>query len=166
VRRGLTLCPEGRRLFQHLTVDENLRIGAYSQRAADEMGADREWLLDTFPVLRDRLGQLAGSLSGGQQQQLAIARALMSRPSVLLLDEPSLGLAPQMVEAVFETIEMLRAARGVTILLVEQNAELALEIADRAYVINVGQIRLSGDAGDLLQSSGLERAYMGLSGVA
>lgn len=161
VRSGVTLCPEGRRIFGSLTVADNLRLGAASRKDA-EAPEDSVWL-SVFPVLKSRLGQRAGSLSGGEQQQLAIVRALMCQPEMLLLDEPSLGLAPQMVDAVFEGIASLRDS-GMTILIVEQNAGLALELSDRAYVMATGSVELSGESEALLASSGVERAYLGLVG--
>lgn len=160
VRRGITLVPEGRRIFSGLTVAENLRLGAASIARAQVCGI-REEMLDMFPVLRSKLHALAGLLSGGEQQQLAIARGLMSRPRLLLLDEPSLGLAPRIVASVFELIAHLRD-RGVTILLVEQNVDSALKVADRAYVMNVGRVQFSGATAELGATS-IEEAYLGIS---
>ena len=159
VRRGIALVPEGRMVFPRFTVEENLRIGAYARRRGvqDTM----ENLFSLFPVLRARRRQPAGTLSGGEQQQLAIARAMMSGPRLLLLDEPSLGLAPIAVELVFELISELRG-QGVTILLVEQNVHRALEIADRASVLSVGSVALSGTGEQLRSEAGLERAYLGI----
>ena len=160
VRRGIALVPEGRMVFPRFTVEENLRIGAYARRqgAQDAM----EDLFSRFPVLRARRRQPAGTLSGGEQQQLAIARAMMSGPRLLLLDEPSLGLAPIVVDLVFELISDLRD-QGVTILLVEQNVHRALEIADRASVLSVGRVALSGTVEQLRSTeAGLERAYLGI----
>jgi branched-chain amino acid transport system ATP-binding protein len=160
VRRGLTLTPEGRRIFAPLTVEENLRIGAASESNRAEI--QRRWnqMMELFPILAQRKRQLAGTLSGGEQQQLAIARSLMSGPRLLLLDEPSLGLAPQVVELIFDLIGRLRAL-GITILLVEQNVHQALDIADRGYVISGGQTVLSGTAAELRNSPDVQKAYMG-----
>jgi len=160
VRRGLTLTPEGRRVFAPLTVEENLRIGAASE--SDRAEIQRRWdqMMELFPILAQRRRQLAGTLSGGEQQQLAIARSLMSGPRLLLLDEPSLGLAPQVVELIFELIGRLRAL-GITILLVEQNVHQALDIADRGYVISGGHVVLSGSAAELKSSPDVQKAYMG-----
>ncbi len=162
VRLGMTLVPEGRRVFGGLTVEENLRLGGAVQR--DEAARRRQYaeVYALFPVLEERSGQLAGSLSGGEQQQLAIARALMSGPRLLLLDEPSLGLAPKVVDTIFGLIDRLRAS-GLTILLVEQNVDRSLEIADRGYVLVGGEIVLAGTAGELLQSQDVQRAYLGLA---
>ncbi len=161
IRRRLTLCPEGRRVFTALTVEENLRLGGYIKgrgRAFDEAVAD---MYDLFPILAERRRQLAGTLSGGQQQMLAIARALMSGPELLCLDEPSLGLAPQIVEQVFELITTLRG-RGVTILLVEQNVALSLDVVDRAYLLASGEVAGKGTAEELKASQLVEAAYLGL----
>jgi branched-chain amino acid transport system ATP-binding protein len=160
VRKGLTLTPEGRRIFAPLTVEENLRIGAASER--DRVEIQRRWdqMMTLFPILAQRKRQLAGTLSGGEQQQLAIARSLMSGPRLLLLDEPSLGLAPQVVELIFDLIGRLRSL-GITILLVEQNVHQALDIADRGYVISGGQVVLSGTAAELKSSPDVQKAYMG-----
>ncbi|QPC45218.1 ABC transporter ATP-binding protein [Kaustia mangrovi] len=161
IRRRLTLCPEGRRVFTALTVEENLRLGGYTKgrgRAFDEAVAD---MYDLFPILAERRRQLAGTLSGGQQQMLAIARALMSGPELLCLDEPSLGLAPQIVEQVFELITTLRG-RGVTILLVEQNVALSLDVVDRAYLLASGEVAGKGTAEELKASQLVEAAYLGL----
>ena len=160
VRRGVALVPEGRLVFPRFTVIENLQIGAHTKRDRFPMLRDR--VLELFPVLAARSRQLAGTLSGGEQQQLAIARALMSEPTLLLLDEPSLGLAPIIVGRVFDLVERLRD-EGVTILLVEQNVHRALEVADRAYVLTVGTIVLSGTGEELRRSEGeLERTYLGI----
>ena len=160
VRRGMTLTPEGRHVFANLTVAENLLIGAASRRDRAEVEATRADMLELFPILAERRDQLAGTLSGGEQQMLAIARSMMSSPKIVLLDEPSLGLAPQIVDTIFELIVRLRD-RGATILLVEQNVELALEIADRGYVLATGAIALEGSARELGRSGDVERAYMG-----
>ena len=160
VRRGMTLCPEGRHVFSNLTVRENLAIGGATRRRTGDSGEIHADMLAQFPVLAERQDQMAGTLSGGEQQMLAIARAMMSAPRIVLLDEPSLGLAPQVVDTIFELIVGLRD-RGVTILLVEQNVDLALEIADRGYVLATGRVALSGSAASLLASGEVERAYMG-----
>ncbi len=161
VRRGVALVPEGRHVFANLTVQENLTIGGIARTDREELRADTARWLDRFPILGERAGQLAGTLSGGEQQQLAIARALMSRPRMLLLDEPSLGLAPIFVDRIFELIDELRA-EGVTVLLVEQNVHRALEIADRAYVLSVGTVVASGPTAELVEGE-LERSYLGIS---
>jgi branched-chain amino acid transport system ATP-binding protein len=160
VGRGLALVPEGRGVFPRLTVEENLDLGAYTRRDAAQIAADRERAFTLFPRLAERRRQLAGTLSGGEQQMLAIGRALMSRPRLLLLDEPSMGLAPLMVQKIFETVRAV-AREGVTLLLVEQNARLALECCDRAYVMEGGLITLSGPARDLLDNPQVRHAYLG-----
>ncbi len=159
VRSGMTLCPEGRRVFANLTVRENLAIGGATRRGTGDAATILAGMLARFPVLDERQDQMAGTLSGGEQQMLAIARAMMSAPRIVLLDEPSLGLAPQVVDTIFELIAGLRAG-GATILLVEQNVDLALEIADRGYVLATGRVALSGPAAQLLASGDVERAYM------
>jgi branched-chain amino acid transport system ATP-binding protein len=160
--RGMALVPEGRRLFGSLTVLENLRMGGYRERDRSVVDGRIGSLFERFPVLRDRQRQLAGTLSGGEQQQLAIARALMGDPRILLLDEPSLGLAPVLVRVVFDLVEELRAG-GLTILLVEQNVEQALKLADRAYALSTGRVALEGDTRRELAATReqLERAYFG-----
>jgi branched-chain amino acid transport system ATP-binding protein len=157
---GIAHSPEGRQLFGGLTVLENLRLGAVqrSDRAAVEH--DFEYVFELFPILRERRQQRAGTLSGGEQQMLAIGRALMARPRLLLLDEPSLGLAPLLVERIFDVIARLKSER-VTLLLVEQNARMALEVADRAYVMETGRIKLTGSAAELAANPDVERAYLG-----
>ncbi len=160
IKRGIAHCPEGRRVWQDMTVFENLRMGAYLKKDLSEMKNDLEEMYVLFPILKDRRNQVAGSLSGGEQQMLAIARALMSKPELLLLDEPSLGLAPIVVERVAETITSLNQA-GMTILLVEQNAKLALTISSRAYVLQVGRIILFGYSKDLLVNEAVRKAYLG-----
>jgi len=160
IKRGIAHCPEGRRVWPDMTVFENLRMGAYLRKDLSEMKNDLEKMYLLFPILEDRRNQLAGSLSGGEQQMLAIARALMSKPKLLLLDEPSLGLAPIVVERVAETITSLNQA-GTTILLVEQNAKLALMISSRAYVLQVGRIILFGYSKDLLVNQEVQKAYLG-----
>jgi branched-chain amino acid transport system ATP-binding protein len=157
---GMTLVPEGRRVFPSLTVTENLRLGAATRRNSAEIAQSRNEVLSLFPILAERAHQAAGTLSGGQQQQLAIARALMSAPKLLLLDEPSLGLAPQVVDDIFDLILRLKA-RGLTILLVEQDAIAALDIADRAYVMANGRVVMSGDAATLRASDEVAHAYLG-----
>ena len=159
VRAGLALVPEGRGVFARLTIDENLAMGAYARRDR-EVSADRDRAYALFPRLAERRRQLAGTLSGGEQQMLAIARALMSRPRLLLLDEPSMGLAPLMVQKIFETIRLI-AREGVTLLLVEQNAKLALETCGRGYVMESGRIVLADAAGALLVNPEVRRAYLG-----
>ncbi len=161
VRRGVALVPEGRHVFPKLTVEENLTIGGITRTDRDELRGDTQRWLETFPILGERSAQLAGTLSGGEQQQLAIARALMSRPRMLLLDEPSLGLGPIYVDRIFEMVADLRD-RGTTILLVEQNVHRALEIADRAYVLSVGKVVASGPTDSLMEGE-LERSYLGIS---
>jgi branched-chain amino acid transport system ATP-binding protein len=158
--QGLVHVPEGRRIFGRLTVDENLAMGAFTRRGRAEIAADKEEMMVLFPRLRERLKQVAGTLSGGEQQMLAAARALMARPRLLLMDEPSMGLAPMLVEQVFETIRSINA-QGVTILLVEQNAPMALGIADQGYVLESGHIVLSGPGRDLLDDERVKRAYLG-----
>ncbi|MCA9905559.1 MAG: ABC transporter ATP-binding protein [Anaerolineae bacterium] len=160
VRLGVVHCPEGRRLFGHLTVGENLRLGAVTQSDSAEIERTRCEVYELFPKLEERNNQLSATLSGGEQQMLAIGRALMSRPKLLLLDEPSLGLAPLLVEALFAIIRQIKA-RGVTILLVEQNAWLALEVADRGYVMETGKIILADSAAALRTNSQVEEAYLG-----
>ena len=159
VSHGMALCPEGRRIFQQMTVKENLEMGGYS-RPAKEIPTSIEEMFVRFPRLREREKQIAGTLSGGEQQMLAMARALMSKPKLLMLDEPSMGLAPILVEQIFEIIKELHAA-GVTILLVEQNAQMALSIADRAYVLETGNISMSGNADELLHNDAVRKAYLG-----
>lgn len=158
VREGISLVPEGRGVFAQLTVDENLRLGAYTRDSGTD--EDRERVLELLPRIRERLGQQAGTLSGGEQQMLAIGRALLARPRLLLLDEPSMGLAPIVVEKVFEVIADV-ARSGVTILLVEQNAHLALEIANRAWVMESGRIALAGNAAALREDPRVREAYLG-----
>ncbi|MBQ8556352.1 MAG: ABC transporter ATP-binding protein [Clostridia bacterium] len=159
VSLGMALCPEGRRIFQQMTVRENLEMGGFTRPAA-EIPASMEEMFQRFPRLKEREKQIAGTLSGGEQQMLAIARAMMSKPRLLMLDEPSMGLAPILVEQIFDIIKELHAA-GVTILLVEQNAQMALSIADRAYVLETGKIIMSGAADDLLHNDDVRKAYLG-----
>jgi branched-chain amino acid transport system ATP-binding protein len=160
VSMGIALVPEGRGVFARLTVAENLQMGAYSRSDQNEIAADLARMYELFPRLAERKDQLAGTLSGGEQQMVAMARALMSRPRLLMLDEPSMGLAPLMVQKIFETIRDI-AALGMSILLVEQNARLALQVAQRGYVMESGAITLSGAAGELLGSDAVQRAYLG-----
>jgi branched-chain amino acid transport system ATP-binding protein len=160
IKRGIAHCPEGRRVWPDMTVCENLRMGAYLRKDLSEMKNDLGKMYGLFPILEERQNQLAGSLSGGEQQMLAIARALMSKPKLLLLDEPTLGLAPIIVERVAETITSLNQA-GSTILLVEQNAKLALTISSHGYVLQVGRIIMSGSSKDLLVNEEVQRAYLG-----
>jgi branched-chain amino acid transport system ATP-binding protein len=160
VARGVTMVPEGRRLFARMTVRENLEIGAQLRDDKEGIQKDIERVLDLFPRLRERFGQKAGSLSGGEQQMLAMGRALMASPKVLLMDEPSMGLAPILVEQVFEIIKEING-QGTTIFLVEQNASMALEIADRGYVLQTGEVVLSDTAQNLLQSEEVKEAYLG-----
>jgi branched-chain amino acid transport system ATP-binding protein len=165
VALGISHCPEGRRIFGGLTVRENLRLGAVPQSDRAAAAADLDMVLTLFPVLAERLGQAGGTLSGGEQQMLAIGRALMARPRLLLLDEPSLGLAPLMVERIFETIAGLKAD-GRTILLVEQNVHHALDVADRAYVLETGRVVLDGPTDVLRRDPAVERSYLGAGGVS
>jgi branched-chain amino acid transport system ATP-binding protein len=160
LKRGIAQCPEGRRIFPEMTVRENLEMGAYVRGRAGASPDELERVFRHFPRLQERAGQLGGTLSGGEQQMLAIARALMSNPRLLLLDEPSLGLAPTMVETVFRVIDEIRR-QGVTVLMVEQNAALALRMADRAYVMESGRIALEGPARDLVNNAEVRRAYLG-----
>ncbi len=160
VRQGLALCPEGRRIFPNLTVDENLDLGAYVRSDTRAIQQDKEKMRGMFPILGERFRQLAGTLSGGEQQMLAIARALMSRPKLLMLDEPSLGLAPKLVEQIFVVLKNLRQEQ-VTILLVEQNARQALAVADRAYVLETGNIVKEGPAEKLADDEAVRKAYLG-----
>lgn len=160
VKRNLIQVPEGRRVFANLTVRENLELGAYLRNDKAEIAKDMEHAYELFPRLRERGKQAAGTLSGGEQQMLAMARALMSKPRLLLLDEPSMGLAPILVDEIFEIIRRINAD-GVTVLLVEQNAFKALSIADRAYVLETGEIKMSGKASDLANDSSVKDAYLG-----
>jgi branched-chain amino acid transport system ATP-binding protein len=160
-RMGVGHAPEGRRLFPRMTVQENLDMGAYARRDRAGIRTDFERVFTLFPRLRERKSQLAGSLSGGEQQMVAIGRALMSAPSILLLDEPSLGLAPILVDSIFEVIREINA-KGTTILLIEQNALLALNTASRGYVLETGSVALSGSSDELLTSADVQRAYLGM----
>ena len=160
VEHGISISPEGREVFPGLTVHENLRLGAYSRKDKGEISAAYDRVYELFPRLKERIGQTAGTLSGGEQQMLAMGRALMSKPSLMMLDEPSMGLAPILVEQVFDIIRELHEA-GTTILLVEQNAQMALSIADRAYVLETGKISLSGTGRELAESESVRKAYLG-----
>ena len=160
VEMGVVMVPEGRRIFPNLTVMENLLLGGYIRRNRQELKEDLEWVFTLFPRLRERTWQKGGTLSGGEQQMLAVARALMSRPRLLMMDEPSLGLAPLLVKEIFEIITTLNA-QGVTILLIEQNAKAALEIAHHAYVLETGRITLEGEGKALLLDERVRKAYLG-----
>jgi branched-chain amino acid transport system ATP-binding protein len=160
VRKGISQAPEGRRIFGRMSVHENLELGAFLRRDADGVRGDLERVFELFPRLKERERQKAGTLSGGEQQMLAIGRALMANPKLLLLDEPSMGLAPILVERIYETIREINE-QGSTILLVEQNANFALEVSDRGYVLETGQIALSDEAGALRKNPDVQRAYLG-----
>ena len=162
VRRGIGHVPEGREVFPLLTVDENLRMGAYTRKDPDGVARDLETVFGYFPVLKERADQRAGSLSGGEQQMLAISRALMARPRLMLLDEPSLGLSPKLVKAIFDIIVRINRERGVTILLVEQNANMALQTADFGYVLEVGRIVMADTCERLLQKEDIKEFYLGI----
>ncbi len=161
VARGLALVPEGRRVFPYMTVLENLELGAYLETRKHQVESTLKWVYDLFPILRDRWHQLAGTLSGGEQQMLVIGRALMSRPRLLMMDEPSLGLAPSVVSTVFGSIQRL-GNEGITILLVEQNVRKALELARRGYVLENGRVVLSGGSASLLADQNVKKAYLGV----
>ncbi len=158
VAKGITLVPEGRRVFADLTVLENIKIGAYLRK--DDLSEDIKWVYDLFPRLKERSWQLAGTLSGGEQQMLAVARALMSRPKVIMMDEPSLGLAPIIVKGIFDIIREINR-QGTTVLLIEQNANMALKSADYGYVLETGKITLSGKGAELLVNEDVKKAYLG-----
>jgi branched-chain amino acid transport system ATP-binding protein len=160
VKLGICQSPEGRKIFQRMTVSENLDLGAYTRKDTAKIAEDRERVLELFPRLRERISQKAGTMSGGEQQMLAVARALLGNPTLLLLDEPSMGLAPVLVDLIFETIERIRD-QGVTVLVVEQNALAALEIADYAYVLESGRLNMQGDAALLLDDPSVTAAYLG-----
>ena len=160
VAKGICQSPEGRRIFPKMSVDENLDLGAFLRNDKDAIAADRERVLELFPRLRERIDQKAGTMSGGEQQMLAVGRALMGSPKLLLLDEPSMGLAPVLVDMIFETIEKINK-QGTTILLVEQNALAALNVANRAYVLESGSIKMSGKAKDLISNEEVTKAYLG-----
>ena len=159
VPKGIALCPEGRRVFTEMSVKENLEMGAFTRNDV-ESKESRKMVYDRFPRLRERKGQSAGTLSGGEQQMLAMGRALMSKPKLLMLDEPSMGLAPILVQEIFDIIRALHE-QGTTILLVEQNAQMALSVADRAYVLETGRVSMSGNANELLHDKRVQRAYLG-----
>ena len=158
VKRGVTLVPEGRRVFPNLTVAENLHVGAYLRK--DDIKPDIEYVYELFPRLKERSWQFAGTLSGGEQQMLAVGRALMSRPKLIMMDEPSLGLAPLVVQGIFDIIRTINKA-GITVLLIEQNANMALKVADYAYVMQTGEITLSGTGAELLENEEVKEAYLG-----
>lgn len=160
VKTGITLVPEGRRVFPNLTVKENLRIGAYLRK--DSLDADFEYVYSLFPRLKEREWQLAGTLSGGEQQMLAVGRALMARPSLIMMDEPSLGLAPLVVKSIFDIIKEINR-NGITVLLIEQNANMALQAAHTAYVLETGKITMSGSGSELIQDERIKEAYLGKS---
>ena len=162
VQSGIAHAPEGRQIFAPLSVPDNLRLGAYTRKDKAKIASDIEWIFELFPRLAERRQNLAGVLSGGEQQMLALGRALMARPKILMLDEPSMGLAPMLIKEIFNVIEQLKQ-EGLTILLVEQNAKVALKIADRGYVLETGRIVLSGTAEELMQSQDIQRAYLGSS---
>ncbi len=158
VSQGITLVPEGRRVFSNMTVLENIKIGAYLRN--DDLSEDINWVFSLFPRLKERSWQLAGTLSGGEQQMLAVARALMSRPKIIMMDEPSLGLAPLVVKGIFDIIKEINK-KGVTVLLIEQNANMALKTADFAYVLETGSITMSGTGAELLVNEDVKKAYLG-----
>ena len=158
VKKGITLVPEGRHIFPDLTVLENLKVGAYLR--SDDISGDIQWVYDLFPRLRERSWQAGGTLSGGEQQMLAVGRALMARPKLIMMDEPSLGLAPLVVRDIFEIIRQINR-QGVSILLIEQNANMALKVADSAYVMETGSVTLSGAGKDLLNNEAVKKAYLG-----
>jgi branched-chain amino acid transport system ATP-binding protein len=161
VGRGVVHVPEGRMIFGDLTVRENLQIGAYLRHDKHGIRSDLEFVLEVFPRLRERIGQFAGTLSGGEQQMLAIGRALMGRPRLLMLDEPSLGIAPLLVKAIFEKICAINRDLGLTVLLVEQNAKLALEVSNHGYVLETGRVLFAGESGDLRKDPRVHAAYLG-----
>ncbi len=160
VEMGIAHVPEGRRIFQHLTVLDNLKLGAYTRKDKDGIASDLQMVYERFPRLAERKSQVAGTLSGGEQQMLAMGRALMSRPKIIVMDEPSMGLSPILVSEIFDIIKSIRES-GTTVLLVEQNAKKALAISDRAYVLETGKIVLSGKASDLINDESVKKAYLG-----
>ncbi|MEM1547332.1 MAG: ATP-binding cassette domain-containing protein, partial [Candidatus Methanomethylicia archaeon] len=159
VSLGVTLVPEGRRLFSQMSVEENLIIGAYNKEARSKLGETLEWIYQLFPILRERKRQLAGTLSGGEQQMLAIGRGLMSKPRLLMLDEPSLGLAPKLIPIIFNVIKKIRD-EGITVLLVDQNVHYVLKFVDKGYVMEFGKIVMEGDKEELLKSEQVKRSYL------
>ena len=160
VKLGIALCPEGRKVFPDLTVAENLSIGAYLRKDKKEIEKDREWVYELFPRMKEREWQIAGTLSGGEQQMLAVGRALMAKPKLLMLDEPSLGLAPLVIKDIFAIIRQIKEA-GVNVLLIEQNAKAALEISDYAYVMETGRITMEGPGQELLKDDRVKKSYLG-----
>lgn len=162
VTKGIALIPEGRHLFPELTVRENILLGAYTKKGKITESETFVQIMDMFPRLKERLNQLAGTMSGGEQQMCAIARALISDPKFLMLDEPSLGLAPNIVDLVFDIIGRINREKNITVLIVEQNANMALQAADRAYVMETGEIKMSGNAHEMLESSEIQKLYLGL----
>ena len=160
LEKGIAMVPEGRRVFTNLTVRENLKVGAYLRKDKAEIEKDLDWVYSLFPRLKERDWQLAGTLSGGEQQMLAVGRALMSRPKLMMMDEPSLGLAPLVVKGIFESIQEINR-QGVTVLLIEQNANMALKTADIGYVLETGEITLSGSGRELLANEAVKKAYLG-----
>lgn len=162
VTKGITLAPEGRHLFPELTVKENLLLGAYAFKDKKKINDTYDWVLTLFPRLKERLIQYAGTMSGGEQQMCAIGRVLMSNPKFLMMDEPSLGLAPNIVDTVFDVITKINKEKGITIVVVEQNANIALQTADRGYVLENGVIGMSGSAKDMLESPDIQKLYLGL----
>jgi len=162
VTKGITLTPEGRHLFPELTVKENLLLGAYASKDKQATKDTYDWVLSLFPRLKERLIQYAGTMSGGEQQMCAIGRVLMSNPKFLMLDEPSLGLAPNIVDSVFDVIKKINEEKGITIIVVEQNANIALQTADRGYVLENGSINMSGNAKEMLESPDIQKLYLGL----
>ncbi len=160
VKEGIALSPEGRRIFPNLTVKENLILGAYLRKNKNEVNYDIDWVFELFPRLKERETQMAGTMSGGEQQMLAVGRALMTKPKLMMMDEPSLGLAPLIVKDIFDIVKQINQ-EGVTILLIEQNAKVALEISDYAYVLETGSIVLSGKGHDLLNDDSVKAAYLG-----
>lgn len=161
VKAGISLVPEGRRIFPQLTVKENLMIGAYTRNDKRQIQEDMDEIFDLFPRLKERINQLGGSMSGGEQQMLAVGRALIANPKLLMLDEPSLGLAPIVIDELFDKIVEINKKKGLTIMLVEQNAFLALEVANRAYVLNTGEIRMEGTGDELLKNPSIVENYLG-----
>jgi branched-chain amino acid transport system ATP-binding protein len=162
VKKGIAMVPEGRRIFAQLTVSENLDMGAFIREDRAGVASDLEWIFTLFPRLKERRGQVAGTLSGGEQQMLATARAMMARPRMLLMDEPSMGLAPVLVEAIFDTIQRINKEEGTTVLLVEQNALMALSIANRGYVLQTGEVLISDSAANLKQNEMVQKSYLGV----